>query len=183
MLTEFQKRKLTLRFYMNDTSKDGIVELADFEHQGQKVAELRGIQPGSTEYEKIISTYVLLWETYWKPADADGDNQVTVDEYLKFGDILIAANKDAKNEKTKLGPSQAVFDTVDINGDGEIDLKEYAIYLKAVGRSEEDAKIAFSKIDKDGDGKLSRDEFAIALYDYHTSNDPQDPANWAFGSY
>ena len=54
MLTEFQKRKLSLRFYMADTSKDGIVELVDFEQQGQKVAEFRGIQPGSTEYEKIL---------------------------------------------------------------------------------------------------------------------------------
>ena len=63
MLSEFQKRKLALRFYMVDTSKDGIVELADFEQQGQKLAELRGIQPGSTDYEKIISASLDEWET------------------------------------------------------------------------------------------------------------------------
>ncbi|MEG4207184.1 EF-hand domain-containing protein [Microcoleus sp. Pol7_A1] len=180
MLTEFQKRKLSLRFYMADTSKDGMVELADFEQQGQKVAELIGIQPGSTEYEKIISTYVANWEIYWKPADADGDNKITVDEYLKSADILIAENT---GKKTKLRVNKAFFDSIDLDRDGEITLNEYTIYLKAVGRSEEDAKMAFSKIDTNGDGKLSRDEFATALYDYHASNDPQAPANRFFSLY
>ncbi|MEG4576767.1 EF-hand domain-containing protein [Microcoleus sp. N3A4] len=180
MLTEFQKRKLSLRFYMADTSKDGIVELADFEQQGQKVAELRGIQPGSTEYEKIISAYRNIWSIYWEGADTDGDNKVTLEEYLKFADVVIAVKTD---EKTKLEQVKALFDVIDADGNGEIELKEYAIYLQAVGKSEEDAKIAFSKIDTNGDGKLSRDEFAIALYEYHASNDPQDPANWVFGSY
>ena len=180
MLSEFQKRKLALGFYMFDTSKDGIVELADFEHHAQKLAELRGIQPGSTDYEKILSASLAKWETFWKPADTDGDNKITLDEYLKSADILIAANT---GEKTNFTVDKGTFDCVDIDGNGEITLKEYTIYLKSLGRSEEDAKIAFSKIDTNGDGKLSRDEFGIALYEYHASNDPQAPANWFFGSY
>jgi len=180
MLSEFQKRKLALRFYMVDTSKDGIVELADFEQQGKKLAELRGIQPGSTEYEKIMSASLASWETYWKPADVDGDNKITLDEYLKAAEILVPANT---GEKTNFMVGKGFFDSVDIDGDGEITLKEYTIYLKSLGRSEEDAKIGFSKIDTNGDGKLSRQEFSIALYEYHASNDPQAPANWFFGSY
>ena len=180
MLSEFQKRKLALRFYMLDTSKDGIVELADFEQQGQKLAELRGIQPGSTEYEKIMSASLASWETYWKPADADGDNKITLDEYLKAAEILVPANT---GEKTNFMVGKGFFDSVDIDEDGEITLKEYTIYLKSFGRSEEDAKIGFSKIDTNGDGKLSRDEFSLALYQYHASNDPEAPANWFFGSY
>src|SRR4028119_46657 len=174
MLSEFQKRKLALGFYMFDTSKDGIVELADFEHHAQKLAELRGIQPGSTDYEKILSASVAKWETFWKPADTDGDNKITLDEYLKSADILIAANT---GKKTNFRVDKGTFDSVDIDGNGEITLKEYTIYLKSLGRSEEDAKIAFSKIDTNGDGKLSRDEFGIALYEYHASNDPQAPGN------
>ncbi|AFZ15511.1 EF hand repeat-containing protein (plasmid) [Crinalium epipsammum PCC 9333] len=180
MLTEFQKRKLNLRFYMVDISKDGIVELADFEQQGQKVAELMGIQPGSTEYDKIISANIGIWQTYWKGADADGDNKITVDEYLKFAEYTITAKVDEKN---KLDQVKALFDAVDLDGSGEIELKEYTIYLKAVGKSEEDAKVAFSKLDADGDGKLSRDEFALAMIEYHRGNDPQAPGNWFFGSY
>jgi len=178
MLSEFQKRKLALGFYMFDTSKDGIVELADFEHHAQKLAELRGIQPGSTDYEKILSASLAKWETFWKPADTDGDNKITLDEYLKSAEILIAANT---GEKTNFRVDKGTFDSVDIDGNGEITLKEYTIYLKSLGRSEEDAKIAFSKIDTNGDGKLSRDEFGIALYEYHASNDPQAPGNWFFG--
>ncbi|MBD1829154.1 EF-hand domain-containing protein [Microcoleus vaginatus GB1-A2] len=180
MLSEFQKRKLALRFYMLDTSKDGILELADFEQHGQKLAELRGIQPGSTDYEKIMSAALYNWETYWKPADADGDNKITLDEFLKSADILIAAKT---TEKTNYQVQKGLFDSVDIDGDGEITLKEYTLFLNSFGRSEEDAKIGFSKIDTNGDGKLSRDDFSIALYEYNTGNDPQAPANWFFGSY
>lgn len=180
MLSEFQKRKLALRFYMVDTSKDGIVELADFEQHGQKLAELRGIQPGSTDYEKIMSTSLDEWETYWKPADADGDNKITLDEFLKSADILIAAKT---AEKINFRVDKGFFDSVDVDGDGEITLKEYTLFLKSSGRSEEDAKIAFSHLDTNGDGKLSRDEFSIAMHEYHDSNDPQAPGNWFFGSY
>jgi juvenile hormone diol kinase len=181
MLTEFQKRKLSLRFYMIDASKDGIVELSDFELQAKNVAELRGVKLDSPEYQQILSAYTAAWESHWKPADTNSDNKVTVDEYLKWSDTIITAP--TEGEELDLSRPQAFFDSIDADGSGDLDLKEYTIFLKAVGRSEEDAKIAFSKIDTNGDGKISRYEFAFAMNEYHASNDPEAPGNWFFGSY
>ena len=163
---------------MYDTSKDGIVTRANFEKLGQNIAELRGIQRGSAEYEKVLSASLARWEEYWKPGDTDGDDKVTLDEYLKFTDTVIAANV---GKETDYRVDKGNFDSIDADGNGEISLKEFAIYLKSMGRSEEDAKFAFSKLDLNGDGKLSRDEFGRALYEYYSVNDPQAPGNWFFG--
>ena len=43
MLSEFQKRKLTMGFYKFDLSKDGLVKAEDFEQYGRQVAELQGV--------------------------------------------------------------------------------------------------------------------------------------------
>ena len=180
MLSEFQKRKITLAFYKFDTSKDGVVKLEDWDLLGKKVAELQGIKPGEANYQKITSAYRGAWDAFFKPADQDSDNKVTLEEYLNACDRLFQTPNAAE---TSMVSDRAVFDAIDLDGTGKIDVHEYAIYLKSLGLSEEDAKVAFSKLDLDSDGFISRDEFALNLFAYYQSDDPQAVANWFYGSY
>lgn len=179
-MTEFQRRKLALMFYRVDTSKDGYVERSDWEHQGQRIAELQGMKSGTAEYGRVISAYGALWDTYFRLADADGDGKVSLDEYLAGVEQFIALQGYSEDGLAK---NRAMFDAVDLDGDGVISIKEYVIVLKAQGCSDEDSRLAFSKLDLDRDGKISREEYARAIYDYHVSDDPNAPGNWFYGSF
>lgn len=181
MPTEFQKRKLALAFYKYDSSKDGVLESSDLELQGQKVAELLDVKQGDADYEKILSIYRKVWEVYFKPADRDGDDKITLDEYIKGVEPYYSNNDKLYNSSLEV--NKIIFDSIDLDGSGQIDRREYGVFLKSLGVSEEDANRAFEKIDTDGNGYISRDEFAKNLTDYFISNDPQSPANWFYGSY
>ena len=180
MLSEFQKRKIALAFYKYDTSKDGFVELSDLELQGKKVAELQNVKPGSAEYEKIMSAYKGVWDNYIQSQDEDGDNKVTLDEFTKSTEQFINAGNSAS---TAVDVNGAVFDSIDLDGSGKIDSIEFSLYLRAVGLSETDAKAAFEKLDTDRDGFIFREDFAQKAYEYYTSNDPEAPGNWFYGSF
>lgn len=179
-LSEFQKRKIALAFYKFDTSKDGIVEAADLELVGRKVAEIQGVHHSSPDYEKILSAHKAVWHGYFQPHDDDGDNKVTVDEYIQACESFIDS---ANLSDSAMDLNRAVFDSLDLDGSGKIDSIEFAVYLRAIGISEQDAKTAFEKLDADRNGYICRDEFAKSAFEYFTSNDPNAPGNWFYGSY
>jgi juvenile hormone diol kinase len=181
MLSEFQKRKLALAFYKYDLSKDGIVEAKDLELLGHKVADLLKVKQGDAQREKIVSAYKAVWDAFFKPGDMDGDNKLTLDEYAKVAEYYYP-NMDNLLESA-LEPHKSVFDSIDLNGNGQIDSVEYAVFLIPLGVSEADAKVAFERIDTNGDGYISRDEFAKNHIDYFISEDPEAAANWFYGSY
>jgi len=181
MPSEFQKRKLALAFYKYDLSKDGILEAKDLELQGHKVADLLKVKQGDAEREKIVSAHKAVWDAYFKPGDTDGDNKVTLDEYAKAVEHYYS--NPGNSHELALEVNKSVFDSIDLNGNGQIDSVEYAVFLISLGVSEADAKVAFERIDTNGDGYISRDEFAKNQVDYFLSDDPEAAANWFYGSY
>lgn len=178
-LSEFQKRKLALAFYRMDSSRDGYVERADWELQGQKVAVLRGISAGTPEHDKILAAYLEIWDRWFRHLDLDGDGKVTLDEYLDS--VRHAMSNPAERVAEGEGTGNSVFDAVDGDADGVIGLEEFTVFLRASGCSEEDARLAFVKIASDG--RLTRDAFNKATQDYHTSDDPSVVGNWFFGTF
>lgn len=179
MLSEFQKRKIALAYYKWDQSKDGIVKANDFEIMGKKAAELLGVQSGSPDYSKIIAGYQGLWTGYFKPADKDGDNSITLEEYIENCATFVNNSESS----SALGLNKAVFDSIDLDGSGKITASEYAIFLKSMGLSDADAASAFSHLDRDGSGSITQEEFAQNAYEYFTSDDPNAVGNWFYGSY
>lgn len=182
MVTELQKRKLASVFYRYDRTKDGFVTVDDLEQQGRKVAELQGVTPGAADYDKIVSAYRKIWDLYFKPADNDGDNRVTFDEYVKVSEGNMASAL-SSSDSTYKSSVESVFDSIDLNGSGKIDAKEFAVYIKATNGSDHDAKVAFLNIDDDDDGYITKDEFAKKNLEYFTTSDPSAGANWFYGSY
>jgi len=181
MPSEFQKRKLALGFYKYDLSKDGIVEAKDLELLAHKVADLLKLKQGDAERKKIVSAYKAVWDAIFKPGDTNGDNKVTFEEYAKAGEHYYANTYNSIESALELHKS--VFDSIDLNGNGQIDSFEYGVFLMSLGISEADAKVAFERIDTNGDGYISREEFAKNQVDYFLSDDPEAPANWFYGSY
>lgn len=177
-LSEFQKKKISLAFKKYDLSNDGILEASDFELFAQKVAQELGVNSGSPEHDKIMSAYRVMWDSYFKPADVDGDNKIVLEEYLKACERFI----ESPNGSTMGTDLNKVFyDAIDLDGSGSIDEKEFSVFLTTIGISEADAKTAFSHLDTDKSGSLSQEEFAKNLYDYYAGDDPQAAANWFYG--
>jgi len=77
-----------------------------------------------------------------------------------------------------------MFDCLDVDGNGTISFKEYEVYLKALGETnEENFKRAFESMDLNKDGSISRDEYAKIRSDYGSCEDPEDPSKWFLGTF
>lgn len=180
-ISEFVKRKLAMGYYRFDYDKDGLVTEDDFLHLGQEVARLRGLESGNGEAVRIVEAHRGWWDAYFKGADADGDGQVTLAEYLAFVGAWIDSDPEAIQHAIQ--GNLLVFDTIDRNGDGTLSLDEFSLYLRAYGLSDDTATRAFGHLDLDGDGYISRAEFAKNLTEYYISEERPSASEWFFGGH
>jgi len=184
MLSELLRKKHAKNFQVYDVNKNGCVEQADLELCAQKIAALRHIKPGESQFEDIRAKYVAIWSSFWQPADLNGDGKVELKEYLSVAEKSIEnfANS-AKLKEEHAAKANTIFICLDADGNGEISLAEYKQFCTAVGLGEEVAEEAFARLDENGDGVLSREEYMERSKEFHTSDDPNAPGNWLYGSY
>ena len=178
MASPFQQRKAALAFYRWDQTKDGVVRADDLELWAKQVAAHLSIAQGTPQYDRILETYRQMWRTVFQPFDHDQDDGVTFTEYLEaFGVFL-----DPQGTEQVLAGNRALFDALDLDGDGKIEPNEYAAFVRPLGVMGQDARTAFGQLDRDGDGLIEREDFAQDLHDYFASDDRAAMANWLFGS-
>jgi len=179
MLSETMQKKLTKHFHFQDLDQDGFVERADWEKCAQNLAAIRDWKPGSPEYDDIVAKHVQIWTNSWKPADLDEDGKVSLDEYLQLAD------KQRKHSAVAMGLIYdlfgAIFDIIDLDGDGKITVQDYKHYFEAWGLEEDLAEQAFTHLDLSGDGRLSRSIFIQFGSNYFMNDEPDVPGNWLFG--
>ncbi|MDQ1367231.1 MAG: hypothetical protein QOE57_3273, partial [Acidimicrobiaceae bacterium] len=180
-VSEFVKRKLAMAYYRFDFDYDGVVSQGDFERLGLTVATMRGLAPGSPEADQIVDAHKGWWDAYFKGGDADGDGQVTLEEYLAFVDAWVGSDPDAIAHAIE--GNELVFDTIDLNGDRKLTFEEFSLYLMAYGLAEDDAWTAFEHMDLDGDGFISRAEFARSISEYYISEERPSPSEWFYGGH
>lgn len=82
MLSPIIQRRIVLDYYRFDQTQDGLVRAEDFDTLALRVADNLGVSPGSPQHTKLADAYRQYWETWFKLADADGDDTVTLVEYL-----------------------------------------------------------------------------------------------------
>ena len=192
MLSELMTKKLKKHFQFQDANDDGFVEKADWEQCAKNLASLRNWGSDSAEYKTILAQHLDIWTTNWQPADTDGDGKVSLEEYLGLTDQIKTGTQpsaeDEENEEEKKSYMDrlyelfgTIFDTIDHNNDGNIDLDNYRNYFKAWGVDESLAEDAFKSIDLNGDGILRRMSFIQFGTNFFLSDEESDFGNLLFG--
>ncbi|MFG3341799.1 beta-eliminating lyase-related protein [Glycomyces sp. NPDC048151] len=81
-----EHRKLERIFAILDSDKSGVIERRDFELLAATVAESRNQSEGSPEAEALRATLVQRFERMAAQVDADGNGEVTFDEWLAYNE-------------------------------------------------------------------------------------------------
>jgi Ca2+-binding EF-hand superfamily protein len=179
MLTDFQLKKLPKMFALNDNNGDGVITQEDFEEAARVLGRFRGLEPGTPAYEEMTRTVMARWDNLRAECDANGDNRVTLEEWLAHWDEVLST----EGEYDRVGKpiSAAVARALDTDGDGQISPQEYAQWISRWGVDEMAARECFARLDLNGDGQLSQEEFVTLVAQFFQSSDPSSPGNWLLG--
>ena len=181
MLTDFQKRKLTALFHHHDTDHDGFMGKADYERFARRFCETQGYAPGSPECEAVHAQNMAIWEQVQQVADKDGDNRVSLEEYLDSYDVTLG--DETLSNQLVTGYCQSTLALWDRDGDGRLSSVEYVALWDCYGLGEKAAREAFQHLDQDGRGYLTTGELMERAEEFFRSNDPKAPGNWMAGPY
>lgn len=147
-------------FRQSDLNNDNHLSVEDLDIWNDNLE--REAKPAPDLMEKLRKAA----REYWLVAGLKPGVRLTKDQYI-YNMSILAANHKAKYDEGKeiefFKFIVALFDAVDTNRDGYLQLEEYEKIMVAGNFDAATAKITFDIIDVNSDGKLSRQE----LKDYH----------------
>ncbi|WP_392895447.1 EF-hand domain-containing protein [Streptomyces sp. LN699] len=174
--------KLARAFAMLDVDGDGNLREEDLLALSNRLAAAFDMSGDATKIARLRESFTQLWAHDLSAMDADRDGLLDRSEFISG--MRKAAANDREGLLQRLSVMvDAWMDICDTDGNGLIDEDEFqTMYIKSLGASPADLKVAFAKLDTDGDGTLGRDEIRRATEEYYTSEDPKAPGNWLFGN-
>ncbi len=128
---------------------------------------------------QIDETFDAWWETIRKAADADGNGEITREEFVAA--IAKGLESDPQYVDKMVKVSEVTFRAADEEGDGKLTPLQIERIYRAYGVNERLSTETFARIDRNGDGYVSIDEFVRAARDVYSSNDPEAPGAVMFG--
>ncbi|MEW9528530.1 EF-hand domain-containing protein [Microbispora sp. NPDC049125] len=172
MASEFQRRKVIGVFRAMDVDGDGRLTEADF----QALAHRWTAVAGSVDPERLTSIMTGWWPVLRAVSGPDGDNAVTLDEVL----LVVEGLGEAVDAVS--GTADAMFEAIDLNGDGLISRSEYGALIETWNGTPAAIDEVFPRLDLDGDGHLTRDEFRTHWTEFWAGDDPDAPGTYVFGA-
>ena len=124
---------LAIVFSRHDEDKSGHLS----EHELKKALEELGVKISENEVRKLL-----------KRVDNDKSGALSLKEFSRLFD---------------LGQLQEVFNSVDVDSSGTIEVSELKKSLKKLGLDHSSAKVMIASLDKNDDGVVDFDEFAEAF--------------------
>jgi hypothetical protein len=80
------------------------------------------------------------------------------------------------------GTADAMFEAIDLNGDGLISRSEYGALIETWNGTPTATDEIFPRLDLDGDGHLTRDEFRTHWTEFWAGDNPNAPGTYVFGA-
>ena len=165
-----RQQKLVRLFEILDYDNSGTIELSDFEQVVENVAELRGWEKTSSDYELMHSSWIGFGVVLLDLADLDGNGKIEMSEWLE-----------CLEKRLDYDFAQAFLKLIDANEDGEIAIDELKTFYRAYNIETGAIEEAFDSLDRNLDGHISSEEFEKSFGEFIYSDDTQAAGNWLFG--
>jgi tellurite resistance protein TerC len=173
------ERALLRRFAVIDVDGNGLWQRADYEQLTRRLCDTFGHRAGSAAAQAVAAAQRALFDALLAHMDADGDQQITPDEFTAS---LGRAVADQPGFDTAVrGAARTLIQAADADGNGVLDRGEYTRLAGVYGASPADAARAFARLDLDRNGVLDTAELATAISQFFASPDTAAPGNLAFG--
>jgi Ca2+-binding EF-hand superfamily protein len=166
--------KLQRQFCALDSDQDGYIDWSDYERMLQRYRNAYALEESDHKIQALRDGYAALWrELLHRVPD---QQRLSAPQY-------VAASQDVRSSQFDRAKhvSHAVFDIMDVDGDGEITREEFSRLLEVWGVTTPEAMQTFDRMDANGDGVISRQEFLDAVHQFYHSDDPEVPGSHFFG--
>lgn len=181
MLTPFQRRKLTRYFNIFDADGNGSFEKTDLDLVVSRLAAIRAIPKGTEGYEAIEAGINLIWDFCREFGVSKNAHSVSLEDWLAHEDYILAREEYRENYMRKI--TRDVFDLVDEDNNGLINMYDYKKIMSAYGVPEGLPEWSFIHLDSNGDGVISKEEFVTLVEQFNLSDDRDAPGNYLFGPF
>lgn len=179
MTEDILTAKIAYGFDYLDASGDGEITEHDHVLMGQRTAAGLGLEPGSSEEDRIVAAFTAIWNDVHLPNLPEGQDAID-----KATFIAATKSLDPQGAQATLGAMARTYLSIaDTNGDGTLSGEEFAAFLRSTLPEipQNEIEKAFDFLDRDGSGHLTAEEFSAAVVEYWTSSDPAAPGNWFLG--
>jgi len=174
-----QRAVLSRRFAVLDANGDGTWQLADYEQQARALCDAFGHDPDSPPGRAVAAGQRALFSALLAHMDADGDQQISPDEFAAAVGRPIEDRP--RFDAAVTATARSLIQVADHHRKGVLDPPGYARLAAAYGASAGQAARAFARLDLDRNGVLDAAELTQAITQFFTSRDPDAPGNLAFG--
>ncbi|KAH7727084.1 Protein CEX-1 [Aphelenchoides avenae] len=142
------KKVFTMFF---DRNGSGEVDAGDFYLVVRKVRDVYGAESVQMSYAR--KSLNALFEGLCKLADNDGDQQISVEEWVNLLKRIYKKQNDKGDDPKWFNDYRSfLFKLFDVSGDGVLDVSEYADGMSLYGKKFESCREAFSSFAVDDKG-------------------------------
>ncbi|MER7858759.1 EF-hand domain-containing protein [Amycolatopsis japonica] len=167
MTTAIKNDRLQKRFQKWDVNGNGRIEKSDFEAEAERIINAFGEDQTSPQARAVKDSFVTMFEFLADKAGVGPNGSLNERQFTEVIEAQIFQEGDAGFARVVRPTISAIVGLCDTDGDGEVDLREFAKWLEAIGVEASAVAPAFRAIDVNGNGKLTVDELVHAVRDYH----------------
>ena len=146
-------------FVQSDLNHDGYLSIEDFDIWSDNL-EREASEADPVLLQKARKATRELWESAGLKPGVFLTKEQFVDNMAKVSISEVAKHREGK-ESLFFNFIETVFDVVDTNNKGYLDLKDYELMMRVSNFDAGTAKMVFDIIDANHDGKLSREELRV----------------------
>jgi hypothetical protein len=170
---------LERRFAVLDVDGNGVWQRDDYQQLTRRLCEAFGHAADSAAGQAVATGQRALFGALLPHMDADGDQQITRDEFI----AALGRTIDDRPgfDAAVRTAARTLVQVADQDGNGALDPGEYARLAAVYGARGHQATRAFGRLDRDRNGLLDTAELAEAISQFFTSRDPGTYGSLTFG--